>query len=129
MTTLAPSFFEWTSSILAGKKDNRKSLGAFEFWLYLTAEYGVSCYLRLKINVSTFSWFLLISFSTLQVIRNCIMSWMSSSFNCMRKSWMSSNFSQIGLQTTVLAALECLKHTLYIMGEIMSPLFLGCFFT
>ena len=50
-------------------------------------------------GVSTFSRLLLIrSFLYLQVMRTCI------------KSWTSLNFGQIGLLTTELAALECLKN-------------------
>ena len=72
---------------------------------------------RLKIDVTTFSPLLLIrSFSNLQVMRTCII------------SWMSSNFGQIGPPTTELAALSVGKNShRLIMGKTKSLRFLGCF--
>ena len=72
-----------------------KSLDEFEFRPDPTTDYGVSCPWASKKSVTTFSPLLLIrSFSNLQVMRTCII------------SWMSSNFGQIRPPTTELAALE-----------------------
>ena len=40
------------------------------------------------------------------------------------KAWMSSNFGRISLLTSVLAALERLKKTTYILVSTLAPLFL-----
>ena len=73
-----------------------KSLDEFEFRPDPTTDYGVICpWASKKIDVTTFSPLLLIrSFSNLQVMRTCII------------SWMSSNFGQIWPRTMELAALE-----------------------
>ena len=72
-----------------------KSSEDFDFWPDPTTDYRVAALEHLKIEVTTFSRLLLIrSFSNLQVMRTCII------------SWMSLNFRQIGPPTTELAALE-----------------------
>ena len=80
-----------------------KSLDEFDFRPHPTTVYRVSCPWASKIfDVTTFSWLLLIrSFSNLQVMRTCII------------SWMNSNFRQIGPPTTELAALERQKKFPY----------------
>ena len=98
-----PIFFK-----LAGNKDMHNIMNEFEFRPDQTTNYGVSCpwackkYLNRRIMgkmVSTFSLLFLIgSFWYFHVTRTSI------------KAWMSSNFRQIRLLTTELAALERLKH-------------------
>ena len=98
-----PIFFK-----LAGNKDMHNIMNEFEFRPDRTTDYGVSCPWAYKKyphrhngenGVSTFSLLFLIgSFWYFHVTRTSI------------KAWMSSNFRQIRLLTTELAALERLKH-------------------
>ena len=99
-----PIFFK-----LAGNKDMHNIMNEFEFRLDRTTDYGVSCPWaskkyphRLIMGKMVFPLFLCCfwigSFWYFHVTRTSI------------KAWMSSNFRQIRLLTTELAALESLKH-------------------
>ena len=84
-TRFLSCFFDRIRFILAGNKDMHKSSEEDDFWPDPTK----------KIDVTSFSRLLLIcSFSNLQVMRTCII------------SWMSLNFRHIGPPTTELAAFE-----------------------
>ena len=99
-----PIFFK-----LAGNKDMHNIMNEFEFRPDRTTNYGVSCSWaskkyphRLIMGKMVFPLFTLLfligSFWYFHVTRTSI------------KAWMISNFRQIRLLTTELAALECLKH-------------------
>ena len=99
-----PIFFK-----LAGNKDMHNIMNEFEFRPDRTTDYGVSCPWASKkyphrhiMGKMVFPLFLLLfligSFWYFHVRRTSI------------KAWMSSNFRQIRLLTTELAALESLKH-------------------
>ena len=94
---------------LAGNKDMHNIMNEFEFWPDRTTNYGVSCPWaskkyphRLIMGKMVFPlflcWFLIGSFWYFHVTRTSI------------QAWMSSNFRQIRLLSTELAALERLKH-------------------
>ena len=98
-----PIFFK-----LAGNKDMHNIMNEFEFRPVWTTNYGVSCpwaskkyphrLIMGKMVFPLFLLFLIGSFWYFHVTRTSI------------KAWMSSNFRQIRLLTTKLAALERLKH-------------------
>ena len=90
---------------LTGNEDRHKISDGFEFWLYLTSHFGVTCPSAKKKNdVSSFSQSPLIgSLSDLQVMRTGI------------KARTSSNLGRIGLFTLKLFAFE---HRFLIPGAI-----------
>ena len=80
---------------LTGNEDRHKISDRFEFWLYLTSHFGVTCPSAVKKMISSFSQSPLIgSLSNLQVMRTGI------------KAQTSSNLGRIGLFTLELFALE-----------------------
>ena len=105
---------------LASNKDMHNIMNEFEFRPDRTTDYGVSCPWastkyphRLTMGKMVFPRFSLLfligSFWYFHVTRTSI------------KAWMNSNFRQIRLLTTELAALECLKY--------QCPLFLGWYWS
>ena len=96
----------WILFILAGIEDMDKSLHEFEFRPDLTFDYGLSCTCASKKSVS--------SFSKLQVMRRCII------------SWICFNFRQSLPPIMELAALEGHKKNLHLQSGKQSYHFLAC---
>ena len=95
---------EWIFIILAGNKDNHKSLNEFEFLPSPITNFWVSCpwvFEKWMYNaVGTLATSLLIkSYSFFRVTRTAI------------KAWMGLRFGKFWPRSTVLAALECLKKS------------------
>ena len=94
-----------------------ESLDEFEFGQIIPLTTELSVFERLKINVITFSRLLLTrSFLNSQVMKTCII------------FWMSSNLGQVGPSTLELAALDRSKIFQYTYnGGTSSSHFLSCF--
>ena len=143
---VSPSFLSYYIIKLTGNEDRHKISDEFEFWSYLTSQFGVTsiwCYMPLssekknlgQVQIPAISDQSFWSCVPLSSEKNDVSSfsqspliWSLSNLQVTRtgmKARTSSNFGQIGVFTLELFALECeifSPHRL-IMEKMMSPLF------